>query len=53
MGRIFIPSMAGKSKNEPPPATAFSIPARKEAAESQSQRQSIKGGRLETSVICL
>ena len=38
-GRIPVPSSAGKERNEPPPATAFSTPARKAAATSQTQCQ--------------
>ena len=38
-GRIFMPKKAGKDKNEPPPATAFSTPARNAATTSQTQCQ--------------
>jgi hypothetical protein len=47
MGEIFMFIIAGKDKKEPPPATAFSKPARKEATVSQSQRQFKSGRRLE------
>src|SRR6516162_1290802 len=39
-GRIPVPSSAGKDRKEPPPATAFSTPARKAAITSQIQCQS-------------
>jgi hypothetical protein len=45
--------MAGKRRNEPPPATALSTPARKAATESQSQCQSMRWKRLERGVICV
>jgi hypothetical protein len=47
MGEIFMLIIAGKDRKEPPPATAFSKPARKEATVSQSQRQFKSGKRLE------
>ena len=46
-GSIFMLNMAGKERNEPPPATAFSTPARKAATLSQSQCQSMNAGRPE------
>jgi hypothetical protein len=46
MGEIPIFIIAGKDKNDPPPATAFSSPAKKEATVSQIQCQSMKGGRF-------
>ena len=39
MGRIFMPSSAGNDKNDPPPATAFSTPARKVATTSHTHCQ--------------
>src|SRR3954451_12999923 len=36
-----VASMAGNDRNEPPPATALSTPARKAATTSQIQRQSM------------
>src|ERR1700722_730609 len=40
-GSIFMLSMAGKDRNDPPPATAFKTPARKVATTSHTQCQSI------------
>ena len=39
-GRIPMPSSAGNDRNDPPPATAFSTPAKKAATTSHTQRQS-------------
>src|SRR5580692_9255357 len=44
-GNIFMLSMAGKRRKEPPPATALSTPARKAATVSQNQCQSMNKGR--------
>src|ERR1035437_1829676 len=49
-GSIPVPSMAGKDKNEPPPATALSTPARNAATISHAHDQVMKAGRC---VICL
>jgi hypothetical protein len=43
--------IAGKDRKEPPPATAFSKPARKAATVSQSQRQFKSGKRLERCIV--
>src|ERR1700759_1291966 len=42
------PSMAGKVRNDPPPATALSVPPRKEAVISQGNRQSKEAEPAET-----
>lgn len=39
-GKTPMPSMAGKDKSEPPPATALRAPARNPATISQTHRQS-------------
>src|SRR5215472_1151061 len=43
-GGIPVPSSAGNDRNEPPPATAFSTPARKAAMASQIQCQLVVRG---------
>ena len=43
-GSMFMPSRAGNDRNEPPPATAFSTPARNAATTSQTQCQSTVRG---------
>jgi len=53
MGETPMLIMAGKDRKEPPPATAFSRPARKAATVSQSQCQFMNGERPERSAICL
>jgi len=49
--------MAGKLRNEPPPATALSDPARKEATITQGRRQSIvlqlAGSQVRIAVKCI
>ncbi len=42
-GIMPMPIIAGKTRNDPPPATAFSSPPRKAAVTSHAQRQSIAG----------
>jgi hypothetical protein len=51
MGEMFMLSIAGKDRKEPPPATAFSKPARKAATVSQSQRQFKSGKRPERCIV--
>ena len=48
-GGMFIPSNAGKERNDPPPATAFNTPARNAATTSQTQCQLIEERKPETS----
>ena len=38
-GSMFMPSSAGNDRNDPPPATAFSTPARNAAITSHTQCQ--------------
>ena len=46
-GSIFMLSMAGNRRKDPPPATAFNTPARNAATVSQSQCQSMYAGKPE------